>query len=119
MEKLKMQFVLTGFSQVLGVRIYVFEGVAEDRSRIAFTVKADLALARTYGIRLQELPLLCREVLDRSDKDQAQRTFAFAEDDMRLFADRAAARAEAAKAKKAPRRPVSDQVGAAWRGPQR
>jgi hypothetical protein len=36
---------------------------------------------------------------------------------MRLFADGAAARLEAAKQRKPHRRPASDLVGAAWRAP--
>jgi hypothetical protein len=115
-EKDKVQFTLRGFRQVLGFRVYAFEARAEDQSRIPFTVKADLDLARRYGIRLQELPLLCREILDTCPKDAPQRAFAFTEEAMRLFA---AARDETAKPRKPPRRPASDQVGAAWRGTQR
>lgn len=114
-----MQFTLRGFSQIMGYRVFTFEGVAADKTRALFTVKADLALARRYGIRLQELPLLCREVLNRRHDGSERRAFAYAEEDMCLFANAAAARAEAAKTRKPPRRPASDQVGAAWRGPQR
>ena len=67
---LKMQFTLTGFSQVKEFRVFTFEGVAADRSRSAFTVRTDLALARQYAIRIQELPLLCRAVLERHEGDQ-------------------------------------------------
>ena len=60
-----MQFVLTGFTQDLGFRVFAFEGIGADRIRTKFTVKAELALIRNYGIRIQELPLLCRGLLDR------------------------------------------------------
>jgi len=118
-ENPKIQFVLKGFSQIKGFRVFAFEGIASDRTRAMFTVKADLDMSRTYGIRLQELPLLCRAVLERTYFGGEKRAFAYSEEEMRLFADSAAARQEAAKQKKPPRRPASDQVGAAWRGPAR
>lgn len=86
MKTLKMQFIVTGFSQVTGFRVFAFEGIAEDRSRILFTVRADLALARSYGIRLQELPLLCWAVLDTAPEGTELRAFTYGEDDMSLHA---------------------------------
>lgn len=118
LESHKMQFFLRGFSERDGFRVYTFEGVASDKTRALFTVRADLALARKYGIRLQELPLLCRRVLDDRDDHAGIHAFAYSEAAMREFAALAAARAQAAKTRKPPRRPVSDRVGAAWRGPQ-
>ncbi|MBI3679110.1 MAG: hypothetical protein HY235_01690 [Acidobacteria bacterium] len=113
-----MQFVLTGFRQDMGFRIFAFEGIGQDRTRTAFTVKTDVGLARKYGIQLQELPLLCRELLDRRDQGEEKRTFTYTEEDMRLCSNaRAAARAAAAQKRKPPRRPATDHVGAAWRVP--
>ena len=60
-----MQYILTGFTHDMGFRVFAFEGVGEDRVRTEYRVKADLALIRRYGIRVQELPLLCRAVLER------------------------------------------------------
>lgn len=114
-----MIFVLSGFRQVRTARVFAFEGIGEDRSREAFTVAADLALAQRYGIRLQELPLLCKEVLNRPENNRAQREFSFTEEDMRNVNQAAIARAEAAKPRKPPRRPApGSQVGAGWRGQQ-
>jgi hypothetical protein len=62
----QMQFTLTGFTQDTGCRVFAYEGTGEDRIRIRFTVRADLALSRKYGIRLQELPLMCLGILERS-----------------------------------------------------
>ena len=119
MEKPKIQFILKGFSEVMGFRVFAFEGIAADRTRTAFTVETDLALTRRYGIRLQELPLLCRAVLERPDEGEDKREFTYTEQDMCLFADCAAAVREAAKQRKRPRRPATDQAGAAWRIPPR
>ena len=106
-----MQFVLTGFKQHMGFRVFAFEGVGADRSRTAFTVQTDVALSRSYGIQLQELPLLCRKLLDRCDEGQEQRTFTYTEEDMRLFAnDRAAARDAAKHKRRPPRRPPTDPI---------
>ena len=111
---LKMQFTLTGFSQVQEYRVFTFEGVAADRSRSAFTVRTDLALTRQYAIRIQELPLLCRAVLERHEGDQLH-ALTFTEDDMRVYANMATARDEAAKRRKPARSPSTDLAGAAWR----
>ncbi|HTC34584.1 MAG TPA: hypothetical protein VK724_14485 [Bryobacteraceae bacterium] len=121
-----MQFILTGFTQDIGFRVFAFEGVAIGQIRTAFTVRADLALSRRYGIAMQELPLLCRGLLDRrSDGVETEvesvenHSLIFSEDEMRACADkRATDKALAALKRKAPRRPVVENAGAAWRGPQ-
>jgi hypothetical protein len=126
-----MQFILTGFTQETGFRVFAFEGVVVGQIRTVFTVRADLALSRRYGIPMQELPLLCRSLLDRQDEgahnqDESgekhaldKHALTFSEEEMRACADkRAADRALAALKRKAPRRPVVENAGAAWRGPQ-
>ncbi len=60
-----MQFSLIGFRQDTGFRVFTFEGTAADHTRTAYTVRADLALTRKHGIRVQEFALLCREILGR------------------------------------------------------
>lgn len=81
-----MQFTLTGFKQDMGCRVFGYEGTGDDRVRIKFTVRADLALSRKYGIRLQELPLMCLGILERSSESgitaDAQRALTFTEDAM-------------------------------------
>ena len=122
-----MQFILTGFTQDTGFRVFAFEGVAIGQIRTVFTVRADLALSRRYGIAMQELPLLCRSLLDRQEESthnpdetgESDHALTFTEEEMRACADkRAADRALAALKRKAPRRPVVENAGAAWRGPQ-
>ena len=114
-----MQFILTGFTQDREFRVFAFEGIAADRVRTAFTVRADLALSRTYGIRLQELPLMCRAILEHREEGEERNSLTFTEDAMRLHATNCiAARALAAQKKKAPRRPATETNGAAWRSPQ-
>ena len=112
-----MQFVLTGFTQDMAFRVFAFERMGLDRIRTKFVVKADLALVRRYGIQVQELPLLCRNLLERTDESQEARTLTFTEDEMSLHAKGAAATREAAaQRRKPPRRTPSENVGAAWRG---
>lgn len=118
---LKMQFVFTGFTHDLGFRVFAFERLGEDRVRTQCTVKADLALVRRYGIQIQELPLLCRGLLDRHEEGLEQGgvlgSFIFTEEEMRVCADeRAAVRALAASKRKPAHKPASENVGAAWRG---
>lgn len=96
-----MRFSLTGFKQDTGFRVFAFEVIELDQTRTAFTVRADIALARSYGIQLQELPLLCRELLDRRDEGEETHTFTYTEEDMRLYAnDRATARQAALQKRK-------------------
>ena len=112
-----MQFILTGFTQDMAFRVFAFERMGLDRVRTKYVVKADLALVRRYGIQVQELPLLCRNLLQQLDESVETRTLTFTEDDMSLHAkDRAAAKDAAAQKRKPPRRPPSENVGAAWRG---
>jgi hypothetical protein len=83
----KMQFIFTGFTQDMGFRVFAFEGVGPDRIRTNHTVRADLALLLRYGIRMQELPLLCRRLLERrSDNGEDRGAVTFTEDEMRLYA---------------------------------
>ena len=114
-----LQFVLTGFTQDMAFRVFAFERMGSDRVRTKIVVKADLALSRRYGIPMQELPLLCRNLLERSDSGDEAHTLTFSEDDMCLHAkDRASAKEAAAQRRKPPRRTPSENVGAAWRGHQ-
>jgi len=116
-----MQFMLTGFTQDLAFRVFAFERMGSDRIRTKMVVRADLALVRRYGIQMQELPLLCRNLLERRDGDNGggEHTLTFSEDDMCLHAkDRASAKEAAAQKRKPPRRTPSENVGAAWRGHQ-
>ena len=64
-NRLPSRFILNGFTHDKGFRQFAFEGIEEDRDRTQFTVRADLTLARAYGIHIQDLPLLCREFLER------------------------------------------------------
>jgi len=104
-----MEFVLTGFKQFDNIRQYHFDAVGEDRSRQPVTVGADLSLIRRYGIPLQELPLLCRLLLERRAKIEAT---VFAESDMVQYVNERAAQMNALMEKRRTHRgPVSDRVG--------
>jgi len=117
MEYPKMKFVLQGFAQVREFRVFAFEGVASDWTRTTFTVRADPALAQRYGIRLQELPLVCRAALERRHEGDEQRAFTLTEEDLCLHANGASAREEAAKQEKEPRRPIIGRAGVTRRLP--
>jgi hypothetical protein len=113
-----MRFILTGFTQDVGIRVFAFERIAENRTRTACAVRADLALSRRYGISMQELPLLCRGLLERRDDGEEQHVLTFSEDEMRLCMDaRTAAKDAAALKRKPPRKPNGEEAGAAWRTP--
>lgn len=110
-----MQFVLMGFDQDAGVRRYAFQGIA-GATRTEFTVGVELALISGYGIRIQDLPLLCRELLERLVEGEEKHKLTFTEKEMRLYADGCATAREAAAQKRRPaRKPPTDNVGSAWR----
>jgi hypothetical protein len=113
-----MQFVLTGFTHEKEFRVFAFARMGEDRVQTHCTVRADLALVRRYGIHLQELPLLCRTLLDRGEEATESRALTFTEEEMQVCANERTARQGAAKKRKPPVRPAGETVGAAWRGPQ-
>ena len=105
-----MQFSLIGFSQDIGFRVFAFEGTSADRTRAAYTVRADLALTRKYGIRVQELPLLCRALLERAGEGEQTSPATFTEEEMRLYSHNCTeARDAAIRRRKSLRRPVTAQ----------
>jgi len=117
----KPQFLLTGFTQAAGIRIYTFEGRV-DTKRTDYTVQVDLGLIRGYGIQIQDLPLLCRELLQQRDQPDEMSAVVFTEQGMRSHADRiASAREEAALRKKQPRHlpPPEAETDNGWRPPAR
>ncbi len=100
-----MQFVLTGFTPDKNFRVFAFEGIEADRTRTEFTVRTDLSLILRYGIGLQELPVLCRGLLERCVEGDPQRTLTFTEAEMSIYADRRASDRAEVQRKKALRRP--------------
>jgi len=114
-----MAYILTGFTQELGCRVFAFARVELAALRTEHIVRADLGLARKYGIQMQDLPLLCRGLLDRLDTGGRVADVTFTEEDMRTCAtQRTAAKELAASKKRPPRRPSGENLGAAWRSPQ-
>ncbi len=114
-----MQFTLTGFNQDMGCRVFAFEGTTADRTRREYTVRADLALSRRYGIQMQELPLLCRALLEQHGSEEGC-AMTFTEEAMRLHARACTeARNAAILKRKAVRRPATtSQAGVGWRATQ-
>lgn len=113
-----MQFILLGFDQRAEIRRYAFQGIV-DRTRTEFTVRVDLSLIPRYGIHMQDLPLLCRELLERRGEAAEKRALTFTEEEMGNYAHNCKmAREAAALRKKTPRRSPSTLIGSAWRGPQ-
>jgi hypothetical protein len=112
-----MRFILTGFTQDIGFRVFAFARTGDDAVRTEYTVRADLGLIRRYEIRVQELPLLCRGLLERREPGDETRSLTLTEEEMCLYAkDCAATRHAAAQKRKPARRPLSENTGAAWRG---
>ena len=114
-ESGKAQFFLTGFTQAAGIRIYAFQGRV-DASRMDYTVEVDLALIPGYGIRIQDLPLLCREILQQQQAQPDEKSaVVFTEQRMRSHAEKLAAARHEAEHKKQPRHFASAEVPTGWR----
>jgi hypothetical protein len=114
-----MHFTLLGFTQDTVFRVFSFESMANDKTKTAHTIRVDLALSRKHGIRLQELPLLCRSALEQNLKAEGTDVTTFTEGEMVLHATTCAeARAAAVLKRKTPRRPVPSTIdtGNGWRG---
>jgi hypothetical protein len=92
-----MEYVLTSFHHESNVRKFLFDGIDADRRRTPFTVCVDLGMIRKYEISLQELPLLCRYLLEGQAVDAHIRVLTFTEADMQGHADRRAATLRAAE----------------------
>jgi hypothetical protein len=112
----KLQFMLTGFKQDVSFRVFSFEASPAGAQKIQFSVKADLTLARKYGIQMQALPLLCWGLLERADCE-TERCFIFSEEEMCRYArackdERAAA---ALKKQSARKTLTTGQPGVGWR----
>lgn len=111
-----MQYVLTGFRQTLAVRHYAFQAIGADRTRSEVIVDADMDLVRKYSIPVQELPLLCRRLLEGTNDESSRQGLVFSERDMMRYAeDRASAEQEAAAKRRKHRVPLAAKAGQAWR----
>ena len=114
-----MEFTMTGFSEEAGVRRYNFRGTSVNRTYQEFAVHTDVALARKYGIGLQELPLLCRRLLEKDPERLDVHIIVFSEELMREHSDQVAAAERATQERrKAHRRPNPARLGEHWRGQQ-
>lgn len=119
MVNAKISYILKGFSQVMEFRVFEFEAVAVGSARVLFTVRIDLALARKYGIRLQELPLLCRGILDQCSDNDEQRDFTYTEQLMSSHADQKRGQPASERYKKSPWEPGADYLPRTSRHPSR
>lgn len=84
-----MQFIFTGFSQIVGFRVFAYESTGKNTTPVKLTVRADMNLGRQHGIHLQEWPLLCLEMLERRSGEIKPGIceFIFDEDRMRQRAE--------------------------------
>lgn len=108
-----MTFTLAGFDDGEGSRRFTFQCLDAERSKSIVIVRADVSLARQHEIRLQELPLICLQLLESLTDEEVAEPIILTED--RMIAIQAAARtASEKKVRKAPRKP-SPETGQAWR----
>ena len=114
-EGAKRQFFLTGFSQAAGIRTYAFQSRV-DATRTDYTVEVDLALIPGFGIRIQDLPLLCRELLQQQAQADERNAVVLTEQRMRSHAEKlAVAREEAEHRKKQPKNLAKADTETDWR----
>src|SRR5438093_272513 len=100
-----MSFTLSGFQEGNGFRRFLFERIGADRTKSSVIVRADVNLARKHAIRLQELPLICRRLLDTLTPERLAGPITLTEEDMIAIETEARTAAEK-KIQKPPRRPA-------------
>src|SRR6516162_8171425 len=103
-QRVPMEYVLTSFHHESNIRKFLFDGIDADRRRTPFTVCVDLGMIRKYEISLQELPLLCRYLLEGQAVAAQIRILTFTEADMKGHADRRATALRAAEERRAHRK---------------
>lgn len=114
-DSAKPQFFLSGFTQAAGLRTYAFEGRIDAR-RLDYTVEVDLALIPGHGIRIQDLPLLCRELLQQQAQPDQVNAFVLTEQRMCSHAEKLAIlRQESERKKRPPRPPAVEEPEPQWR----
>ncbi len=110
------RFILKGFSQVTGGRSFQFEDIDENNVKTAVSVFADFTLIRAYGIGIQELPLLCLELLTRRADIKKSCNLVLTELEMdQIQSDRKTAKEASAQKRKHFKPVVSENTGIGWR----
>ena len=107
-----MEALLVGFRENANIRAFVFNCVQPNHSKTQVVVSADVSLARRYKIALQELPLICKRLLESTPGDNVEAAITLTEERMsRILSERLDA---AAKKPTKTSRPAP-QAGRAWR----
>ena len=83
-----MDYVLMDFQQEANVRHYAFQGTTEDDQRFNFVVNVDLDIVFKHRIPIQEIPLLCRRLLEQEPVSEQSRKLTFTEEHMRAHVKR-------------------------------
>ncbi len=91
---MNVYYSLIGFTHHSGFRVFTFETI-DGHVRTVYLVRADLALARKHCVPIQELPLLCRTLLELRREGDSARAYTFGENQMREYEDLCAARTAA------------------------
>lgn len=110
-----MEFILLGFDQSPSTREFRFEIIKADHCRAPVVVVADLSLAHEHNIKLQDLPLLCRELLQHSEADALSAGLITLTKTHMVASSLAARIASEEKKARRVREPVLPKFGRAWR----
>ena len=78
-----MDYILAGFKQDKDVRVFAFQSFGNGGTigRTQYSVRADLTATRKHGIALQDLPVLCRNLLTRH-QPAADSCLTFSDDEL-------------------------------------
>lgn len=109
-----MAFVLKGIANERAARRFTFEVTEKGSVQASIVVAVDVDLARRFGIPLQELPLLCLHLLERSPSPE--KTLIFTEAEMVNYAKlRDDAKSSHERKQRLRKKRTSALVGQAWR----
>ena len=89
-----MELRYIGFDQAQNIRVYKFDGRAEDTSTMRLAVSIDMALFLRHHVGIQEGPTLCAQKLTADFEAQHRGEHELTNEDLLTYvAERAAAKA--------------------------
>ncbi len=111
-----MEYRLIGYRQIGNIRLFDFDKVDPAGKTAKVSVSVDTTMTGRYAVGLQELPLLCRQYLERNATGSDSLALTFPETDLAAIAaagaaTRSARRRKGANARKKQNRTPNHPMG--------
>jgi hypothetical protein len=111
-----MKYRLIGYRQTGNIRLFDFDKVDPGGEAVKVSVSVDTTMAGRYAVGLQELPLLCRQYLEKSATAGESLALALQETDLAAIsaaraATRSARRPKSANVRRKQKRTLNHPTG--------